>query len=463
MKSLKYIYIVLPVLFAAISSTSCQEQNGAEYIYPEYSSYSLSSSGDSISILVRSNVDWKVEKDAGWLFAEKTVAGDGETGLSVVVPENSQIEPRTATVILSAGTVVSEITISQGGMKFSGLFEDLAEFPLTYGCAASQNVRYLLGVKDADAEGYCIAEIINTANGERRELEASEEYDHAVAISDQGDDYILQSRKYGTYQVYIDNVITELAVPEGYKNTGISLQGISGDGRVIVGALNSEVNGTGRYPCKWVDGVCEILERPEFSAHGTPTAPYGTLARDCSADGTVIYGTEWTNNSFALAFWRDGKLFYPGGDYAEMNGNTADRIAKTAEYGALSSNGKYLAARYETVDKKSYPVIIDTDTYDVKILKDVSSDMSGATCSNEGLLFAYSPAMQSTQGHVIDPVSGTCMTTAEWFKSEYGLNLSDGRMVGKVSDDGKVFFGTQSRMTVLGVQYSFWYLNMESR
>lgn len=457
---MKHIIYIAACLLAAICLTSCQEEvmDAPSYIYPEYSSYSFGSMPDTVSILIESNVDWTADRDAGWLLAEKTVDEDGRQWLTVSVLENEEIEPRTASVILSAGTVSVNITFMQNGASFTGLFEYLSEYPYTYGVISSQNVKYVIGMKDADAEGYYIPEIINVETGERRELEATNEYDYAVAVSDEGDDYILNSRRYGGYAVYVDDQLVELTAPEGYKISGAAVEGMSGDGRVIVGALYSEESGTGRFPCKWVDGVCEILERPDSSAYGTPTGAYGTLARDCSADGSVIYGTEWSSSSFALCFWRDGEMFYPGGDYAEMNGYLADRICKTAEYGGLSPNGKWLAARFEN---GTYPVIINTDTYEVNILKDISSDMTGMTCSDDGLLFAASPSMGCTSGHVIDPVAGTCVSTQEYFKTEYGLNLSSGLIISKVSDDKTRYFGYQAGYGTGGLfSVTYLYLNL---
>lgn len=455
-------YTVLPLLLAAICLVSCQEkQEAPSYIYPEYSSYSFGHMPDTLQIYVESNVDWNIDREAGWLGASKSEAQDGAQWLTVTVMENSEIEPRTASITLSAGTVSSEITITQKGAEFMGLFENLAEYPYTYGVMSSQNVKYIIGMKEADAEGYYIPEIINVMTGERRELEATDQWDYAVAVSDEGDDYILNSRRFGGYLVCVDGQEMKLTAPEGYKIDGVSVQGMSGDGRVIVGALYSNENGTGRFPCRWVDGECEILERPDTSSYGTPTAPYGTLARDCSADGSVIYGTEWSTSSYALCFWRDGKMFYPGGDYAVKNGYYADRIYKTAEYGALSVNGKWLAASYGKTTGETNPVIINTETYEVSILDNISSDMVGLTCSDDGLLFTASPAMGCTTGHVIDPEAGTSVMTEEWFKSEYGLNLSSGRMIYKVSDDMTRYFGTLAGYGNGGLfSVTHWYINL---
>lgn len=459
MKIFKKIYIAT-LLLSAVMLASCQKEAGT-YIYPEYTSWAFGYKADSVEILVESNAEWTVDADSEWLTASKSVSSEGVTLLTVRVLENADLEQRIGTVTISAGTVNAELAIRQNGASFSGIFENLGEFPVTCGCVASQNVKYLLGVKYAEADSYSVATIINAETGERRDLDASKDYDYAVAISDEGDDYILHSRSNGTYIVCLDGSIVDLQIPEGYKNTGYYLGAISGDGRVITGALNSTQNGTGRFPCKWVDGVCEILERPSKSSHGTETAPYGTLARDCSGDGSVIYGTEWSLSSYALCFWRDGEMFYPGGDYAEMHGAMADRICKTAEFGGLSVNGKYLAARYETTSHEGFPVIIDTETYDVKILKEFS-DMSGSTCSDDGLLFAVSPIIGATDGYVIDPEAGTCMTTSEYLKNEFNLQLSSGKMVSKVSDNGKRFFGTMAHFGQGGMfQVDFWYLNME--
>lgn len=459
------IRTILPALLAVVCFSSCQEMDEAEYIYPDYTTYSFSSSEATVKIFVQSNVEWTIEKSDAWFTANRVIDENGGRWVSVTVTENTGIEPRNGTLTLVAGTLASRLTIVQKGVSFTGIFEDLADYPLTYGCVPSKNVKYLLGVRQGDAAQSAVADIINVETGEIRSLEPSMEYDLAVAISDDGNSYILNSRKYGKYFVYINNELVELTVPEGYKAQGMNIGGISGDGRVIIGALNSTTNGQGRFPCRWVDLVCEVLERPDMSSYGTPTAPYGTLARDCNIDGTVAYGTEWTTSSYALCFWRDGKMFYPGGDYAVMNGSKADRICKTAEFNALSPNGRYLAARFETVSKSAYPVIIDTENYDkdgsgVKILKDISSDMTGLTCSDDGLLFAASPSMGISEGYVIDPESATSMTTSEWFKQEFDLNISSGRMVEQVSPDGQRFFGMQARMGIRGMEYNFWYLNL---
>jgi hypothetical protein len=154
-------------------------------------------------------------------------------------------------------------------------------------------------------------------------------------------------------------------------------------------------------------------------------------------------------------------MFYPGGDYAVKNGYYADRIYKTAEYGALSVNGKWLAAHYGKTTGETNPVIINTETYEVSILDNISSDMVGLTCSDDGLLFTASPAMGCTTGHVIDPAAGTCVTTEEWFKSEYGLNLSSGRMIYKVSDDMTRYFGTLAGYGNGGLfSVTYWYINL---
>ena len=165
---------------------------------------------DTLQIYVESNVDWNIEREAGWLEASKSEAQDGAQWLTVTVMENSEIEPRTASITLSAGTVSSEIAITQKGAEFTGLLENLTDFPYTYGVASSQNANYILGMKDADAEGYWIPEIVNVMTGEHRELEATDQWDYAVAISDEGDDYILHSRRFGGYLVCVDDQEMEL-------------------------------------------------------------------------------------------------------------------------------------------------------------------------------------------------------------------------------------------------------------
>ena len=126
---MKHIIYIIACLLAAVCLASCQEEvmEAPSYIYPEYSSYSFGSMPDTVSILIESNVDWTADRDAGWLLAEKTVDEDGRQWLVVSALENEEIEPRTASVILSAGTVSVNITFMQKGASFTGLFEYLPE------------------------------------------------------------------------------------------------------------------------------------------------------------------------------------------------------------------------------------------------------------------------------------------------------------------------------------------------
>lgn len=87
--------------------------------------------------------------------------------------------------------------------------------------------------------------------------------------------------------------------------------------------------------------------------------------------------------------------------------------------------------------------------------------MTGMTCSDDGLLFAASPSMGCTSGHVIDPVAGTCVSTQEYFKTEYGLNLSSGLIIAKVSDDKTRYFGYQAGYGTGGLfNVTYLYLNL---
>ncbi len=114
-------------------------------------------------------------------------------------------------------------------------------------------------------------------------------------------------------------------------------------------------------PLKWTDGgTPEVLPVPELNFRNEPYVS-GVMARGCSADGSVIYGSTWDNLDYGMLYWKDGKVDWVGSDVREVrtvqieNGigemidyNIVNGMICTAELTNISPNGRWIAGTYRT-------------------------------------------------------------------------------------------------------------------
>lgn len=447
----------------------CQNKNNTlEHLDLSLLSYTFEATkADSVIIGVNCRNEWAFAIQGDWITAEKV----GEDSLLVKSLANDSQKSRNATVSISSGSLTADFQADQMGKYFSGFMFD---FPITSNGCMSKGGKFA-GYVDTKLEGedfVARAYVINIEERSVKEIDLPEninskgnqDYDTMLAISDDGKTIIFQNSEGALSAVYVNGEYIELQLPEGYKNA--KPQDMSADGSVIVGYCHDN---KGLYqPIKWTNFEYEILERPTDNAGGLGEAP-GTMARGCSADGSVVFGSEW--RFMGLVYWtEDGTLHNPGIDYAEttVGDKTTyiSRIVKYSETFGISPNGRYLGSYFKDMTSGDgnyidYPVVIDTKTGEVKIIKEMQG-ISVTTISNEGTVFGGFPTLGMSMGYVLDLENMQSYDLSQWFKENHGIEISTSdRFVTSISENSRVISGYRMVNGGIGILYPTWVISLD--
>lgn len=433
---MKKLFYIISIAFLLIS---CSQQENIEVLSAEIKSFIFNAEKDSIQIKVISTAEWTIDKDQDWITCSKI----GQDSIIVAVSDNMNEEERSGNVILQSKDLNFNIQISQIGNTFRGRFEDLYTMADP---VISKNGRYVAGVEMGHADEWYIPVIIDTYTGERTEMEETMEIRRIRAISNDKKTIVVLGKDFFTNYLLEDGNLIAVPAPENHKNAVISA--IADDSSIWVGYAMTLTGG--RYvPVKWINGEPEILETPTLNCLGDPLQN-GAMARDCSADGSVIYGSEW--DKLGLIYWRDGRLYEPALDYTEVVDEYINTILVGSELGRVSNNGKYITAGF-----KGEPLIINTETSIVKIIE-TDINATGLTVRDDGLIFGGLGSSPVFGGIVFDPETSTHQYISEWAKSSLGAVINDDRMIQMISGDQNVLWGVKFQMTGLGPSYTNWYM-----
>lgn len=449
------------LLFVALAS--CTKETRTDYLYIDCTQYMFSSEEDSISIYVNSSLEWEPQVSEDWIRVDKI----SDDSLRIFVLENTAKEERSGKVSIVSGYGSSEFVAYQQGDAYTGKFVNLATY--WYG-SISKNGKYIVTMKkDDNSELFPI--LINTYTGEETQyLEHTSKYSGVCAVSNDGDMF-LQSSKDGmsTEILKKDGTIVEISsIPEGYFSCP-RITDLSSDGTVWVGYLQNQ--STRAYdPVKWINGEPEILERPDVCIYGTPSYA-GAMARGCSEDGSVIYGSDWSWMQHPLVYWKNGEMFYPGYEQSETKiidqgfGDEEAVCAMTMDASStnISPDGRYITSSYnDYIDNKPYDyvAVIDTETGE-QILMDMNDtglgSATGLSATNDGLIFGATPAGGVSAGYVFNVNDFSTVPIDDWFETNCGMNVSSDKMVLYVSGDKNIFFGYAPVDTGMGTTYKYWY------
>lgn len=441
---------LIAILSGILLFTSCTENQNTDNLWTSISSYTFGSKGgEKIGISVKSSGEWTVQPSVDWILTE-TINKDS---LVISANANETGEYRNGTVTVTTGTAVSEILIEQMDDRFNGLIVDLPFTPI-YGAAISNNGRYVAGVIHelvGANEWKRTPLVIDLQTGEKTYWEPSEKYLGVQAISDDAKTIIFADIPNDKFFLNINGIEQEINIPEEYSKAKIS--SISSDGSVMVGYCQKDFF---YLPIKWVNGEPEILDYPTDTPSGFELTN-GCMARGCSADGNVIYGSEW--DSFGLMYWINNELNYISRDISTPDGmNIVPSIILAAESTNISNNGNYISTSYGTIWEKK-PAIIDTRKNEYTIIETIS-DGCGQGVSNNGEFFIGSPSIGNLYGHIYDINTNTTYSTSEWFKEKYSITISDDRIITKTNSSNTVFFGVRAQ-SVEGMgspNYNYWYI-----
>lgn len=455
MKTIKNIITLSLVTATAILTIpSCQKTGtDVEYLQTSIDRYTFMGTGDqTLQIGIQSTASWTTECDEDWIILEQTA-----DTLTVSVKENKSGFQKSGNILVKSGNLTEKIAIEQLSDRFKGRFEDMYYF--SHYIAMSRNGRYIAGMKTKEIrnDAYIYTPtIIDTYTGEETYLEDIQGFDAINAISDDGKTLIYMQGG-STVKCLRDGVEFELTLPEGYNYPNVS--SISSDGSVMVGyCINSKSSGWKPYVAvKWINGEPEILDIPSHNIWGIEDNLLSVMARGCSNDGSIAFGSEWTD--FGLIYWKGKELHYPGYDYADKTEFTS--VILEAETTNISPNGKYIGTSKAQYVEMSFPIkqpaVINTETGQL-ILIENSEEGSCKCVTDDGIAFIASPSALCDHGLVANINDGTVQSLTEWFQNNYNIGLSDNRYVMQVSDDGKVIWGIQAiPAPPMGLAFIPWY------
>ena len=447
------IYAILAAVLS-ITASSCTKES-MSYLNLSVNSYTFGFAGDdTLEVTVSSSEsDWTATPGNNLVSVEKT----GKDVAVITMLPNETSEYVTSEVIFKAGGIEKKLYIDQRPKSYRGISKD---FQIYTRGAMSRNGKWIAYMTNEHE-----AWLIDTETGEETALEeppypgsSSSHYNGLRCISDDARYIVFDHDGNAITTMTIDGEVYDIKTPDGYVDAKI--EAMSGDGSVWVGFVKME-NVVGYYPCRWIDGEPEILERPEFMIDGVTPAFAGTMARGCSDDGSIIYGSEW--DSFLLVYWKDGQLVNIGQENGEQVSSEglilSSGLKSESQNTSISPDGRYVGCKYGMGGSNgAVPALVDTQTGRYQTM-----DFDGAvlTIGPDGTVFGASPSYGVSQGWVLDFDNNTSVALEDWLQQKHGIMINGGRMVTDVSSDGKVLLGYRIEVGAFGASYPYWFIRLE--
>lgn len=451
MKSLKILAISFFGAALGLAASSCTESTTTEtdYINLSVTSFTFASEGETLNLEVQassiSGEDWNYQGGAEWLTAERS----GDT-LKLTAASNKGGELRETSLSFLCGEAETVLSLTQLAGNFPGGFVNLSTEQNKFSINSKFCASYRLeNPADGGAQIF-IPIVINTETGEETVYEGSSEYSNIRAVSDDGRMLSLTVGSIGC-ALLIDGERVDIPTPSGYQNPVISA--FSEDGSIMVGYV-SEISGYAYHPVSWVNMTPMVLDIPETDMNGEDLFS-GAMARGCSADGSIIYGSEWDTQGFI--YWDENGMHFAGKESSitrpiSYMGMTIDMPAyfmKTAESYSISQNGRYVAGTFNDwmpngdgtymASSMSYPAVYDIQEDSLIVFEEYSGH-TAHFADNEGRVFGG----VAGKGYVYTESGAT--PVEEWLASEYGLVVDGDRYIMNISEDGRRLSGWRSVM-----------------
>ena len=409
MKKGMYCKSVLPLLLLVTATGCTQPTEEVHYIKVDMIACSFQGTDAvPVRITISSNPGpWSAEPSASWIrITEQT-----EEGIVLTADDNPASTEREGEITVTAGEMTKTIRVTQTGDTFVPARYDVFR-DYTMGAVISPNGRYtagFIGVPDENATDHWLLQVVIT------DLESGEQYLPAPFLD-------------SLYPLYDPCAITDSGTAffhcEDGRIIGFSISGditvldnVPGAGKPWLSQVASDESGvwvgwcsggsTVYSPVKWTDGHPEILPLPETTFRGAAWNA-GAMARGCSLDGSIIYGTAWEGLDSGLIWWdREGTPRWVGDKVRKLKSvkiyDTAtgtytdytlvDGIVGSSDPYYMSPSGKWIAGTYRTeelaenetdVIYTSCPAFYDTETDEVHIFSEYEGAV-GMTVTDEGL------------------------------------------------------------------------------
>ena len=464
---MKTIFKIIPIFLAAAFFGACTQMEQGDYMNLSVNSYVFDGNGnDSVVVAVTTNLsEWSVSTDCP--FVQVGTPSDNKVVIRPV-GRNESSEMAEGVVTFTAGGEIVDFEVMQLPASFKGVFKAL---PITARGSMSRNGKWFGWVDvtlDENSNWTDHGYLLNLETGETTDLDVpsmpGEDYAEGImAISDDAK-WILFGHWGACKSVLTyEGEVVDVAVPEGMESVWIV--NMSADASVLVGnaIYRHPTSGGGvNRPYKYVNGEPIALPCPDSDAYGQVTGDnLPVLARGCSADGSVIYGSEW--QTFGVTYWIGEELHNIGVENSSLEIDDIDYyraciLRVLAEYFNMSSDGRYISAAWREFDQDmqdyvDYPAIIDTKTGSYEIYEDAANYGSG-TATEDGVLFAKASGGYGCM--VFDTKSGSKMTFSEWMKAEHGFIIDPKYYCFAVSDDGLSFSGRFMSSQGTGTEHAYW-------
>ena len=427
MKKGMYCKSVLPLLLLVTATGCTQPTEEVHYIKVDMIACSFQGTDAvPVRITISSNPGpWSAEPSASWIrITEQT-----EEGIVLTADDNPASTEREG-----------EITVTAG----------------------------FIGVPDENATDHWLLQVVIT------DLESGEQYLPAPFLD-------------SLYPLYDPCAITDSGTAffhcEDGRIIGFSISGditvldnVPGAGKPWLSQVASDESGvwvgwcsggsTVYSPVKWTDGHPEILPLPETTFRGAAWNA-GAMARGCSLDGSIIYGTAWEGLDSGLIWWdREGTPRWVGDKVRKLKSvkiyDTAtgtytdytlvDGIVGSSDPYYMSPSGKWIAGTYRTeelaenetdVIYTSCPAFYDTETDEVHIFSEYEGAV-GMTVTDEGLGVIGMNGASGIISHTVMvniPTATEAGTSTEWIYDTYGIIIPDNSLLEYISPDGRTAFG----------------------
>lgn len=473
---MKKLHFITLAAAAALTAACSSTETVYEYVrLSDAACTFLASDNTQKSIEVTASGAWQADAGASWLTVERQ-----DDYLLLAAADNDSGMERVTEIVITSGSATAGIKVIQMAPESSMYrYRILKTFDM--GAKMSKNGRYVGGnikalLPDETWENY--PTIIDLETDEWIQLgpfpNSLFNLELPFAISDEGTIFFLDAN---TNACVGFNLAGDYFLPANAKDFNLlpSVQSISADGRIWVGfGMDDVLAFGGMYrPLKWTDGgTPEVLPVPELNFRNEPYVA-GVMARGCSADGSVIYGSTWDNLDCGMLYWKDGKVDWAGSDvrriHTEINRYGEEEICVDAmrcmaDLTQISPNGKWIAGayRYEIMEDgnyhiETYPAVFNTETGKTVIIKDYGERVV-SHITNDGIVCIANSSYLPNNGFMYDVNTQTNLgSVQEWILSTYGIIAPMG-YIRHVSPDGQYLMAHTMEDSALQPRVVGWYL-----
>lgn len=463
--SINYCFAMLLSLFA-LALPSCNTDEEEHYLRVSGDSYTFDGDGlETYKISVNATSAWSYTVEGDWVIE----SAKDDTSLTIGAKPNNLASERSAKITLIAGKQTQIVSLHQRQADAEGArYRAIDDFTPAVMSPGGIYVGGVIVLAQGNGSQYTPV-IIEMATGKRTEHPATSAKISARAITDQGIFSVSSPSTTSSTLYKPDGTSYYPTTPDGFNPA--TVEAVSVSGNIMVGYAYNKA--THMYSAlKWTGDQVEILESPELNGWGQPQF-LGVMARGCSADGSIIYGTEW--DAASPVYWTaDGKVHNAGTDVLRKEkGIVYDPLFDTdieVEYysiagltafvNTMSPNGKYFAFSYNDahIENKQliitkYPALCNTETGETTIVFS-TPEGTGLTVLNDGTLSCE--ALSS--GFMYNMQTKTTTPSSEWIKQKYNLIVAQDMPIEKFSVDEGAALCWRPKVSMFGTTCLFAYI-----